>query len=55
MDGSDGDAYYWHDLRTEEIFFTKRKNGGGSVMVWASVSHNSGSPIEFLDCLQISA
>lgn len=34
LDGPDGFAYYWHDLRTEEKIFSKRQSGGGSVMVW---------------------
>ena len=33
LDGPDGLAYYWHDLRMEELTFSRRQQGGGSVMV----------------------
>jgi hypothetical protein len=36
LDGPDGVACYWHDLRKEQIF-SKRQQGGGSLMVWASL------------------
>ena len=36
LDGPDGFAYYWHDLRREERLFSKRQNGGGSLMVWGA-------------------
>ena len=33
LDGPDGNQYYWHDLRKEPQYFSKRASGGGSVMV----------------------
>ena len=33
LDGPDGFAAYWHDLRKENCYFSKRHSGGGSVMV----------------------
>ena len=36
LDGPDGYAYYWHDLRSkkDQKIFSKQKFGGGSVMIW---------------------
>jgi len=36
LDGPDGFAYYWHDLRTERRIFSKRQQGGNSIMVWGA-------------------
>lgn len=38
LDGPDGRAYYWHDVRVEPRYFSKRQRGGGSVMVWGAMS-----------------
>lgn len=38
LDGPDGIAYYWHDLRKEKRFFSKRQGGGQSLNIWAAVS-----------------
>lgn len=35
LDGTDGNALYWRDLRFDERMLSKRKHGGGFVMVWA--------------------
>ena len=40
LDGPDGWSSYWHDLRKEEIVFSKRKFAGGSVKVWVGFSHS---------------
>ncbi len=45
FDGPDGNSYYWHDLRKEQIFSKRRQQGGGSVMVWASFSGSGKSEI----------
>lgn len=49
LDGPDGFAYYWHDLRTEERIFSKRQSGGGSVMVWAAIGYQNKSDLSFID------
>lgn len=49
LDGPDGCQYYWHDLRKEPQFFSKRVQGGGSVMVWAAFSFKGKTPIAFLE------
>lgn len=36
MDGPDGFSGYWHDLRKDQLYFSKRNFGGGSLMVWAA-------------------
>uniref|UniRef100_A0A8R1ICI9 Tc1-like transposase DDE domain-containing protein n=1 Tax=Caenorhabditis japonica TaxID=281687 RepID=A0A8R1ICI9_CAEJA len=38
LDGPDGYKSYWHDLRKDKLFFSKRNFGGGSVMVWGAFS-----------------
>ena len=48
-DGPDGFNYYFHDVRKEERFLSKRHSGGGSVMIWAAVGYYTRSPIVFLD------
>jgi transposase len=48
LDGPDGNQYYWHDLRHEPQHFSKRVQGGGSVMVWAAFGLNGRTPIVFL-------
>ena len=54
LDGPDGYHYYWHDLRTEPKYFSKRAFGGGSVMVWAAIAYNGRSRIVFLEGRQNS-
>lgn len=49
LDGPDGFACYWHDLRTEEKIFSKRQSGGGSVMIWAAIGYQNKSDITFID------
>ena len=36
LDGPGGFSYYRHDLRKEEEIFSIRRQGGSSVMIWAS-------------------
>ena len=54
LDGPDGNACYWHDLRKDERFFSKRQNGGASVMVWGGISPYGVSPLVFLNANQDS-
>lgn len=49
LDGPDGWAYYWHDIRKEEQIFSKRQQGGASVMVWAGFGWNDRTPIIFVE------
>ena len=39
VDGPDGLASYWHDLRLTPEYFSKRQQGGNSVMVWGAISY----------------
>lgn len=48
LDGPDGLAYYWHDLRKEEQYFSQRVHGGGSVMIWAAFGWNGTTPVAFI-------
>jgi len=48
LDGPDGFSYYWHDLRKEPLIFSKRQQGGGGVMIWASFAYNFKSEISFI-------
>lgn len=49
LDGPDGFAYYWHDLRKEKQFFSKRQSGGGSVMVWGGFGYGGKTELVFLE------
>jgi transposase len=49
LDGPDGFQYYWHDLRTEEQYFSKRQSGGASVMVWGAFSSKGKSSLAILN------
>ena len=48
LDGPDGLAYYWHDLRKDELVFSKRHTGGGSLMIWACFNFYGKSNIAFI-------
>lgn len=48
MDGPDGFNGYWHDLRKDPQFFSKRNFGGGSVMVWGGFSIHGTLRLAFL-------
>ena len=48
LDGPDGFQYYWHDLRKEKLYFSRRVQGGGSVMVWACFCEHFKSDIVFI-------
>jgi len=49
LDGPDGLAHYWHDLRREERVFSKRQQGGESVMLWGAMSYFGLSNLHVLD------
>lgn len=40
LDGPDGIKHYWHDLRNEPKYLSKRAFGGGSLMVWGAFVGN---------------
>ena len=54
LDGPDGWMGYWHDLRKEPEVFSRRQNGGGSVMVWAAFSWEGVSKLVFVRGKQAS-
>ena len=49
LDGPDGFKFYWHDLRKEPQYFSKRVCGGGSVNVWAGIGYPGKTELVFLD------
>lgn len=49
LDGPDGWACYWHDLRKEPRYFSKRQSGGGSVMVWGAIGYKKKFDLIFVD------
>jgi len=49
LDGPDGYKYYWHDIRKEPQWYTKRTAGGGSVNVWAGVGYSGRTHIVILN------
>lgn len=48
LDGPDGLAHYWHDLRTKPRMFSTRQSGGGSVMVWGAIGYLKKMPLSFI-------
>lgn len=48
LDGPDGCQYYWHDLRKDSEYFTKRVGGGQSVMIWGGISAKGKTELAFL-------
>jgi len=49
LDGPDGLAYKWHDLRREPQWFSKRHSGGESVMVWGAFAGSMKAKLMILD------
>lgn len=49
LDGPDGFAYYWHDLRKEKLIFSKRVHGGGSLMIWGGFSSKGKTDLVFIE------
>ena len=48
-DGPDGLGCYWHDPRSKEHIFSKRQNGGFSVMIWGAISLYWVSPLIYME------
>ena len=49
LDGPDGFRYYWHDLRKEPKYCSKRQSGGGSVMIWGAFGSKGKSKLAFIN------
>ena len=49
LDGPDGYRCYWHGLRRQKDVFSKRIQGGGSVMAWAAFGWFGRTTIVFCD------
>ena len=54
LDGPDGWASYWHDLRCQPRTFFSCQQGGGSVMVCAGFVFNGTTDVAFLSGRQKS-
>jgi transposase len=54
LDGPDGWQYYWHKLGNDEQIYSKRQNGGGSVMIWGAFSSKGKSELRILEGTQDS-
>lgn len=50
LDGPDAYRDYWHDLRKEELLFSKRNFGAGLVMVWGAFGWNGTTNLSFMEC-----
>jgi transposase len=46
--GPDGVKHYWHDLRKEPRYFSRRNFGGSSAMVWAAFSSTRRVKLAFV-------
>ena len=49
LDGPDGYSYYWADSRKEPLYFRKRQEGGGSVMIWGAIGYYGRTNLVFLE------
>lgn len=49
LDGPDGFQYYWHDLQSTPQIFSKRVQGGGSVMIWMAFCASGRTKVIFID------
>ena len=49
LDGPDGYQYYWHDLRKDPQYYSKRAFGGGSLMVWAGIGWSVRTELVFIN------
>ncbi len=48
LDGPDGAAYYWADKRLDKRYFSRRQQGGKSVMVWGCFSWKGKPELVFV-------
>lgn len=49
LDGPDGFAHYFHDLRKEERILSRRHMGGGGVMLWAGIGYRGVTEVKFIN------
>jgi hypothetical protein len=49
LDGPDGFQYYWHDLRKDQKYLSRRQFGGKSIMVWAAIGSKGKTKIAFIE------
>ena len=49
FDGPDGYQHYWHDLRKEDKYLSRRQQGGGGVMVWIGFGAGGKCDLVFFD------
>jgi transposase len=49
FDGPDGIHYYWHDLRFDSNYLSKRAAGGGSLKLWGAFVGNQLFELHFTD------
>ena len=40
LDVPNGFAYYWHDLRKKQQYFSKRQQGDSGVIIWEAICYN---------------
>lgn len=49
LDGPDGYQYYWHDIRDQTQYLSKRHSCLGSVMIWGGISYDGILCLEVMD------
>lgn len=49
LDGPDGFHSFWHDLRDNPNYLSRRQFGGGSIMIWMAISMKGKVAMEFVD------
>lgn len=54
LDGPDGFQCYWHSIRADTELYSRRRFGGGGVMVWGAISAHGKSELAFLEGKQDS-
>ncbi len=49
LDGPDGFNYYFHDLKKDELFLSRRHNRTAGVMIWGAISYYGPIQITIVD------
>jgi transposase len=49
LDGPDGIHSYWHDLRNDQKYLSRRVHGGGSLMIWGAFVANEIFDLQFIE------